>query len=150
MADTPSRKTSQKFDVIATLTRTHFGQDCTLGQLHIEGASICTLEPPWRNNESNQSCIPPGVYTVNYLNKSASGKYRDVYHVTGVDGRHGVLIHKGNTVNQTKGCILVGLRTGRLMGERAVLNSKSALGELHKITGRESFTLIVENGYVVS
>jgi hypothetical protein len=90
------------------------------------------MEPPWRDNKRNISCIPPGEYDFVYMPKSYSGKYRDCYHVKDVPGRSEILIHSGNTADQTKGCILPGKKIGFLSGIRAVLNSKSALKQINQ------------------
>ena len=105
---------------------------------------ICyALELPWLDNKANVSCIPDGDYDVVYMARSASGKYRDVYHVKGVSGRSGILIHKGNTEADTLGCILPGSRIGTLGGKKAVLGSGAAIRKLHKVAERKPFTLKV-------
>lgn len=90
------------------------------------------MEPPWKDNKQNISCIPPGEYEFVFMPKSSSGRYRNCYHIKGVPGRSEILIHGGNTVANTRGCILPGKRIGRLAGEMAVLNSKSALSEINE------------------
>lgn len=122
----------------------------TVGTVINEGhVALLMEELPWRENRSNLSHIPAGRYRVNYLARSASGKYRDVYHVQGVPGRGGILIHAGNYAGDTLkalradswGCLLPGLRLGRLNGQRAVLASRGGLDALHALTGRQSFNL---------
>lgn len=121
-----------------------------------DGAEIRTTELPWRDNARSKSCIPPGVYQVRYLAKSASGKYRDVYHVEGVDDRSGILIHAGNFAGDREldyrshswGCILPALRVGYLKSgrekfQRAGLASRAGLGRLHEAVGRSDFELEV-------
>jgi hypothetical protein len=104
----------------------------TLGLL-VTGAGIFyTMEPPWKDNKRNESCIPPGEYEFSFMPKSSSGRYRNCYHIKGVPGRSEILIHTGNTSANTKGCILPGKRKGWLSGARAVLNSKSALCEINE------------------
>jgi len=104
----------------------------TLGVLFTNSGIFYTMEPPWRDNKRNISCIPPGEYDFVYMPKSYSGKYRDCYHVKDVPGRSEILIHSGNTADQTKGCILPGKKIGFLSGIRAVLNSKSALKQINQ------------------
>ena len=113
----------------------------TRGYLFIDTIWLHTLERPWQNNEINVSCIPSGEYYVDFLKKSASGKYRNVFHVINVPGRSGVLIHNGNIVDHTKGCILVGTKPGILVNQPAVLGSRSAMRQLQPF--KERFKLQV-------
>lgn len=106
-----------------------YRMDCTIGVLtlpadgDLEGKQLYTLERPWLNNKPNISCIPPGFYAVKYLEKSASGRYRRCWHVQEVSGRSGILIHAGNYVEDTLGCIL----PGTSQNGSAVYNSRSAM-----------------------
>lgn len=119
----------------------------TFGVFLCDGASFYILEPSWRDNKRNISCIPAGTYRVKYMHRSASGKYRRCYHVQGVPDRSGILIHCGNTYKHTRGCMLPGRRVGLLAGNNAVLNSRSALTEMVKLMGNE-FELEVVDGLV--
>jgi len=131
-----------------TLHRHYYTSRGTLGALFHRGVVVCyTLELPQLDNTQNTSCIPTGSYIVDYLPRSNSGKYREVYHIVGVQDRAGILIHKGNTVNHTKGCVLIGMMPGRLVGGLAVLNSARALRRLHTITNRKRFKIHVRDDY---
>lgn len=99
----------------------------TMGALFTDAGVFYTLEPPWLDNRRNVSCIPPGEYDYEYLERSSSGKYRRCLHIMGVPGRTGILMHTGNIPCQTKGCILPGLKFGTLGANRAVLKSRAAL-----------------------
>lgn len=107
----------------------------TAGTLTINDLTIHTLERPWLGNATNISCIPPGTYRTDFLPRSTSGKYRRVYWIRHVDGRGGILIHCGNLVRHTLGCILVGTRHGYLQGNPAILNSRTALSKLRLAAG---------------
>ena len=62
-----------------------------------------TIEPPWLNNKKQVSCIPTGIYKVlPYKSK----KFGDTLLIDNVPNRLGILIHVGNHVKNTKGCIL--------------------------------------------
>lgn len=125
----------------------------TKSGLYLDDDEVCSmLELPWLENERGISCIPPGRYEVAYMKESASGKYKDVYHVKDVPGRTGILIHMGNWAgdislglkSDTDGCLLpcMSFKTddnGQLMG----LDSKTALQTLHEVTGRKGFVLEV-------
>ena len=64
-----------------------------------------TLEPPWRDNQENVSCIPPGRYRCERIR---SPKFGWTFEVKNVPNRTHVLFHSGNTLEDTHGCILVG------------------------------------------
>ena len=118
-------------------------QSCVRGQMWAGLTRFDILERPWLNNSPNVSCIPAGTYQVDYLHRSASGKYKRCYWIKGVPGRSAILIHSGNIVDHSKGCLIIGKRRGWLAGQRAVLNSRTALGELYDVIGPNSFTLTI-------
>lgn len=78
----------------------------TFGVLVIDEIPICvTCEDPWNENHSNISCIPMGTYEVQKFNGT---KYKDVWQIMNVPNRSAILIHNGNTIKDTEGCVLVG------------------------------------------
>lgn len=99
----------------------------TLGLLKIKKKEFFILERPWLNNEPRISCIPEGIYPGEFLPKSYSGKYKRVYHITEVPGRSEILIHAGNWVADSLGCLLIGLHEKFLDGQQAVFESRKAL-----------------------
>lgn len=118
---------------IVTLTREKSGPDGTFGTLFIQGKPICrTLEDPWNNNQHRNSCISKGNYTCipHGWDIDSSAKKRHVWEVTGVPGRTAVLIHAGNTINDTLGCILVGVSEGDIGGQHGIVDSQAALNLL--------------------
>lgn len=129
----------------AILKRMRTGDEGTFGTLILRNGAheltLCTAELPWRDNAVGKSCIPPGVYTAKV---TASRKFgRDLYEVMGVMGRSKIRIHAGNWSgdvskglrSDVEGCILVGMAHGKLEGQRAVVQSRTALAALHKFTG---------------
>lgn len=118
----------------------------TLATLIIRGHSLSTIERPWLNNKRNESCIPQGRYLCKYMKQSASGKYKSCYHVQGVKGRSGILIHNGNLASHSKGCVILGSSRGFLGGKRAVLSSKLAIKKLARITHKKDFYLTIMGG----
>lgn len=123
----------------------------TLGCLVVGGQMFYVLEPTWRENKTNVSCIPAGQYKVMYLPRSNSGKYKPCFYVSAVPNRLGILIHSGNIHKHTKGCLLLGTRSGKLVGNNAVLNSRYAmrkLTELIRATKEKHFNLEVVDGLV--
>jgi hypothetical protein len=77
----------------------------TLTVNDVEVLKGVTLELPWMNNQHQISCILPGIYDLELFNSIKFGK---CLHVVNVQGRDGILIHKGNYNRDTHGCILVG------------------------------------------
>lgn len=116
----------------------------TLGTLILPSGEILrTMERPWLDNARNMSCIPEGQYPVSWLPRSASGRYKRVWHVRDVSDRSGVLFHKGNYWWHSKGCILPGLRIGTLGKFPAVLGSGAAVNQMRRELGGQDFTLVV-------
>ena len=82
----------------------------TIGKLYVDGIYLCdTLEPPVRPagvKIAGETAIPVGTYKIQ-VTPSPRFK-RDLPRLFDVPGFEGVLIHRGNTVADTAGCILVG------------------------------------------
>lgn len=120
----------------ATLTRTKTGDSGTFGLLQTDSGYSCyTGELPWRQNKSDISCIPAGVYIVQRI---TSPKHGPCYLITDVPKRTMTEIHKGNWCGDiskglktdVEGCILTGNALGILAGQDCVINSKDALERL--------------------
>jgi len=94
------------------------------GELYVNGEPICyTLELPWRWNQRNVSCAPPGVYK-GFLRYDKADGWR--IQLSGVQARSGIQIHIWNYPRNMKGCVLVGTHRA----SNAVLNSTQAYGLL--------------------
>jgi len=136
--------------MILQLKRIYTCNDYTIGHLYIDGSYICdTIEDKDRMLDSkmslteilnikvaHQTAIPTGRY--NILMNVISPKYiqRPYYQTVckgkvprldNVKGFSGVLIHVGNTADDSSGCILVGYN--KVKGK--VLYSKSAFELLY-------------------
>ena len=102
-----------------------------------------TLELPWRDNQQRISAIPMGVYTCRRVQSPAFG---NTFQVMDVPGRSHVLFHGGNTVADTKGCILVGHDFGLVHGKVGIVQSQKGFGEFLKLQhGVDMFTLHIIN-----
>jgi len=98
-----------------------------------------TIERPWLNNRSGESCIPTGTYT---CRRVQSPHFGDTFEVMDVPGRSHILFHKGNLMEDSHGCIIVGEQFGRLDGKAAVLSSKAGYNEFKSMTSSvDSFPL---------
>lgn len=124
-----------------TLVRRYMN-NCTVGYFVFPSDfSVATLEPAWRDNARNVSCIPEGEYLVKYLERSASGKYKKVWHIQNVPKRSGILIHKGNFIRDTHGCPLVGLSHSWAGNAYSVRSSNTAINKMREELGQSDFIL---------
>ncbi len=73
--------------------------------------------------------VPPGTYLCQPHN---GPEFQNVWEVMDVPGHTAILIHNGNTIKDTKGCILVGNDFGIIDGQHAVLNSMLTLDQLRQ------------------
>lgn len=113
-----------------TLIREEYNEDCTIGSLYLDNEFICnTLEDKVRDLSKekkikNETAIPAGVYDV-ILNYSP--RFKGIYpRLLNVPYFTGILIHKGNSAEDSSGCILVGTKNGKRL-----INSKIAFDELY-------------------
>lgn len=113
-------------------------KEYTIGRLYIDGRYICdtledTVRPPGEK-VYGKTAIPEGTYavTMNVVSPHFAG--REAYdwcegrlpRLLNVPGFSGILIHAGNTAEDTKGCILVG--ENKVRGK--VLHSMATLKKL--------------------
>ena len=114
-----------------SVRRRFFGDKYTIGKMYLNGKSFKdTLEDPVRDLKSvkdkvwGDTAIPAGTYKVE-LNYSPKFK-RVLPAILNVPFFEGIRIHRGNTHEDTHGCILVG--ENKVVGK--VLNSAKAEIEL--------------------
>lgn len=112
------------------LYRDIFDSVSTEGDLFVEGAHECyTLELPNKDGRPG-SCIPRGRYRIelepspkflhlaadtnlNVVSRAFWQKYASqMPHITGIPTRSLIMLHPGNRVAQTDGCVLVGQGRG--------------------------------------
>lgn len=126
------------------LMRVEQSEEGTFGVLRINGRAWCvTLEPPERGNAENISCIPPGRYE---CRRVRSPRFGHTFEVADVPGRSHILLHTGNLVADTQGCVLLGRHFGRLQDGRAVLNSGSTFKAfMEEMDGVDVFPFVVED-----
>ena len=140
----------------ARLVREVSSDHGTLGALAARGlpGALHVMEPPWRDNLRNRSCIPEGLYEVV---AHRSPRFGRCLLVTQVRERSHILIHAGNVGGDvdrgyhthTLGCLLPGLGRGRLKVkgrmQAAVLSSRPALRHLMAWAGGEPFELEISH-----
>ena len=129
------------------LVRCEAHPDRTLGSLILfhglsKIAQFASLEPAWHDNERLVSCIPDGRYE---CVQRTSARFGPHLHIQGVEGRDWVLIHRGNFVKDTAGCVLLGYQHVDLDGDRVpeVGTSRAAIEFLLTVLGDEPMTLTV-------
>ncbi len=94
------------------LKRLYLKTEYTIGKLYMDGKYFCdTLEDQVRDLTKERkipgrTAIPAGVYEI-VVNVSPRFK-RKLPRLLDVPGFDGILIHRGNTAEDTAGCILVG------------------------------------------
>ena len=125
----------------AEIIRVERSDEGIFGVLKLEGRCFCvTLELPWYSNKSTSdtpndssdiSSIPDGTYICYRVQSPSRG---EVWQLQDVPNRQHVLIHAGNTVKDTLGCILVAQYFGKLQGNRAVLNSGTTFSQFMDVT----------------
>lgn len=108
------------------LKRIALKDNYTIGKLYIDDKYFCdTLEDAVRDVKiKHQTAIPKGIYKVTL---TASPRFKRILpRLHDVPEFTGVLIHRGNTIDDTSGCILVGENKKKGM----VLNSTKCEVEL--------------------
>lgn len=135
---------------IVELIRLEEAREGSFGVLRMNKEVECvTLEPPDRLNAHNVSSIPAQQYLCSRVN---SPKFGDTFQVDEVPGRAQVLFHRGNTVEDTHGCILLGTTFGTVAKdgktERGVQNSVVAVKQfMDNLGGLDSFHLTILERY---
>lgn len=115
----------------ATLVRVLRSTSGTFGVLSIDEIPFClTLEPPVPMPEGQYTCIP-----------HSSKDHPNTFEITEVPGHTAVLIHNGNTKEDTLLCVLVGssfdMLKGRTSGQQmpGIVNSDITMMRLRsKVT----------------
>lgn len=131
----------------------------TLGRLEVTmfPGELQTLEPPWvpspdgtPGGVAGLSCVPAGIYQLVKHDTPAHPRTwalvnpgLGVYHLPddvppGQQGRAVVLIHPGNTAEDTEGCVLLGMARGMFGQEQAITGSRQAFARLQEVVPWEN------------
>lgn len=90
---------------------------------------LTTLEPPYKDNETNISCIPIGSYKGVIFNSYRWGRTFQLE----VEGRQAIEFHPGNYPTDTHGCILLGTNFSH-SNELAIFESAKAFKVFQELT----------------
>lgn len=131
---------------IVELIRLEESEQGTIGVLKIDKVVFCwTLEPQDKLNKSNESCIPIQQYM---CRRVRSQRFGETFMIINVPRRTNILFHKGNTSNDTSGCILLAQTIGKLKRQRAILNSGKTFDNfMLAMSGLQQFHLTIKTEY---
>ena len=110
----------------------------TLGYLYIVDNeeilfSCNTLELPWKDNQSNISCVPIGEYkcVLEYSNRFE----RDLWELKDVPNRSECKFHSANYFKQLNGCIALGDSIKDIDGDgyKDITNSVETMRKFHNV-----------------
>ena len=124
-----------------TVTRIKSDREATISTVEIDGKFQCFgLEDEYRENKvPGETRIPVGSYDItvrkvggfhNRYSKKFPNHHKGMLWVRDVPNFEYILIHIGNTDDNTAGCLLVG-KNGNTSGELSVGNSTGAYKELY-------------------
>lgn len=148
------------------LVRHAYLPSVTLGRLSCGSLTLATLEEPWianpfgpggqrrRDGVTAESCVPDGAYELRPHNtpkhpnawaivNTALGVWHQSVPPGLPYGRSAILIHSGNTTRDIEGCVLVGMRHGRIDANDAVLESRAALEQLRGKLGTSAHSIVI-------
>jgi hypothetical protein len=111
--------------------------DTTISRVNVDTAFVCFgLEDEYREDKvPGETRIPCGTYSValrieggfhERYSKRFPGMHQGMLHITNVPGFQWILIHCGNTDQDTEGCLLVGSQAITEPGDMKIINSESA------------------------
>lgn len=140
-------------NTLVTLKRFSDDGKQALGDLSYGSFNCKTLERPWKNNQSNISCIPTGVYECKYTFSPRLLKY--TYEILNVPNRTGIRLHSGNYAFKLNGkpdiygCILLGNGYNDINGDsvKDIINSRVTISLFEKCMNKKPFTLIIKNDF---
>ena len=110
------------------------------GTLSIDGTHFClTLEDELREVKvPGKTAIPAGLYDIGLRNSPKFGP--GTIEIKGVPNFTDILIHAGNSADDTAGCIIVGDRIDRLAG---TISGGAVRGILQQLKGRVAEAIIM-------
>lgn len=116
------------FHIVRSYTPT-----ATIGFVGVNGVRLQTLEQPWRDNESNRSCIPEGTYLVK---RDKVGRHQ-WYAVQNVPNRTFIEFHPANKVGELAGCTAFGM--SRASDNESLVRSTDAMNYFLEYVGDNDF-----------
>lgn len=129
-----------------TLERFAYTPDGVFGRLKVRLWEFLSVERPWMENKPNVSCIPCGTYQLLRSKFYASADDYPCYEIVKVPGRSLIKIHIANTMDDVKGCIGLGMRSGYIAEKWAVRNSREAFfAFMREMDGADEGQITIKN-----
>lgn len=128
----------------ALLVRYDTSDKGTFGHIYFKSQIFETLELPDLGNRKSISCIPTGEYLM-YLDPSSKWsppKFKSLYQLHDVPNRTEILIHSGNTIKDTEGCILIGEKRTSF---DAITDSREALNAFMGLWNGQTASIRIED-----
>ncbi len=128
-----------------TLYRDVRDPDGLFGHIEHKGLQFWTVELPWRDNQTNISCIPPGTYLAKIRKTHTNDAVGlDVaYELQDVEGRANIQIHVANYPRDVRGCIGLGMARAHVGGRYMVTRSRDAIKSFYALMEGAPFLLEV-------
>ena len=132
-----------------TLVRKISANKAIISELVGLSRKVYVLEDEWNDNKPRESCIPAGTYTVkpHGWELRSPFKYKQVWQLQNVPGRTAILIHGGNFIQDTEGCLLAGFGIQISQTQSMVTDSRLALKYLREEIGERTFKLTIVNAW---
>jgi hypothetical protein len=126
---------------LITIERFIHHPDCEISRVYVEDQFFCfAIEDAARTTKvKGETCIPLGEYPLGtrFSPRFSPRLGHDLIWVQKVPGYEFILIHTGNTKNDTEGCLIIGDKIGVVNGLDAVLNSKVTYQKFYdKVIGK--------------
>lgn len=126
----------------------------TIGILSLDGVRLCNiLEPPCNGYHHGVTAIPKGTYEIDMTIVSPKYKEREwskpyggiVPTLVDVPGHTRILIHPGNTIDDTDGCLLPGNNTqvGKVLNSQACYHQLMAILTQNRAKGITTYIQII-------
>ncbi|RNI27670.1 hypothetical protein EFA69_16255 [Rufibacter immobilis] len=127
---------------LITVSRILYNNDASVSTFTVNGKGVSGfgVEDERRNTKKKgETCIPEGTYELGFhKSPKFSGKYgHDMIHIKNVPGFEYILIHPGNTDDDTEGCYIPGTSIGMLNNQVAVLTSTALYKKLYAAAAPE-------------
>jgi hypothetical protein len=122
------------------IKRVHSSDAGTFGVVldGIDGEPFCiSLELPWADNIPNISCIRAGIYEGI---RHDSPRFGETFRVQGnLGGRNHILFHCGNSVDDSRGCILL---AESFSPNNRIQRSRVAFQEFMELTSETDYFIL--------